>query len=133
MLPGRAGGFLMDRRGFLGLIASAVPAALILPELLLPTRTFFLPPAGGWAQPSLTEMWLNYANEIRPAGVLVTAAISLIRQPMIYERGPGHVELVMPEETDAALRARVLAALRKPPHSNSYGVTIADLMPWVEA
>lgn len=35
----------MNRRSFLALL----PAALILPELLLPKRTFFLPPSGGWS------------------------------------------------------------------------------------
>jgi hypothetical protein len=34
----------MNRRNFLGLLAPA----LILPELLVPKRTFFLPPKGGW-------------------------------------------------------------------------------------
>lgn len=36
----------MNRRGFLTL---AAPAVLILPELLIPKRSFFLPPMGGWA------------------------------------------------------------------------------------
>lgn len=38
----------MNRRGFLAALAAGVPAALILPELLLPQRTFFLPPTMGW-------------------------------------------------------------------------------------
>lgn len=41
----------MKRRDFIQLLASAVPAALILPELIVPKRTFFLPPAAGWLPP----------------------------------------------------------------------------------
>ena len=37
----------MKRRAFLGLL-SAAPVALMVPELLLPTRKFFLPPTRGW-------------------------------------------------------------------------------------
>ena len=40
----------MDRRKFLTLLGIAAPVALIVPELILPKRTFFLPPAGGWRQ-----------------------------------------------------------------------------------
>lgn len=125
----------MNRRNFLTLAAAAVPAALILPELLIPRRTFFMPPAGGWAQPSLTDLWLNYANLIRPAGLLVTATTSIVRRPpSIHERGPGHIELVVPEETDAELRTRMIDALNKfPPPLCGYGypMTYSDLMPWV--
>ncbi len=39
---------IVSRRGFLlGLGASA--ATLAVPELLLPSKSFFLPPKGGWA------------------------------------------------------------------------------------
>jgi hypothetical protein len=40
----------MNRRGFFSLIGGAAVAAIALPELelLVPTRTIFLPPAGGW-------------------------------------------------------------------------------------
>lgn len=38
----------MNRRGFLSLIAPAA-ALIVAPELLLPKRTFFLPPGGGWS------------------------------------------------------------------------------------
>lgn len=40
----------MNRRGFLGVLAGAT-TAIVVPELLLPKRTFFLPPAGGWGNP----------------------------------------------------------------------------------
>lgn len=57
----RCGGETMNRRSFVGLLAATLPAALIVPELWVPKRTFFLPPAGGWAHPSLTE-WRHYAH-----------------------------------------------------------------------
>lgn len=39
----------MNRRGFFGLLGAAVIAPLVpVPDLLLPTRTIFLPPRGGW-------------------------------------------------------------------------------------
>lgn len=123
----------MNRRGFLGLVAAAVPA-LILPELLLPKRTFFLPPAGGWAQPSLAEMWLNWAEDIRPAGVLMSASVSsFIRIPAVFERGLGLVELVVPEETDAALRARMMKSFGEAPRMRYAGPVIADLFPWKDS
>lgn len=37
----------MNRRGFLSLLAPAA-ALIVAPELLIPRKTFFLPPAGGW-------------------------------------------------------------------------------------
>lgn len=39
----------MNRRGFLGFAATAA-GLLVVPELLLPRKTFFLPPAGGWRE-----------------------------------------------------------------------------------
>lgn len=36
----------MKRRAFLTLL----PTAILLPELILPRKTFFLPPLGGWPQ-----------------------------------------------------------------------------------
>jgi hypothetical protein len=44
----------MNRRGFL----LAAPALLALPELIVPKRTFFLPPVGGW--PDLTDRSFFY-------------------------------------------------------------------------
>lgn len=39
----------MNRRGFFGLLAAAAVVPLVpVPELLLPTRTIFLPPRCGW-------------------------------------------------------------------------------------
>lgn len=43
----------MNRRDFLTLLVPAVAATAVVPELVsqiwTPKRTFFLPPAGGWA------------------------------------------------------------------------------------
>lgn len=38
----------MNRRGFLSLLAPAA-ALIVAPELLIPRRTFFLPPTMGWS------------------------------------------------------------------------------------
>ena len=123
----------MNRRKFLGLIAAA-PAALILPELLLPNRSFFLPPAGGWAQPHLTDMWLDYANLVRPAGI----AVSIVRRSAIPEirvvpTAPGLVTLEMPFAIDAETERRMRRALSQPPTYDHYHGTLASLMPWEDA
>jgi hypothetical protein len=39
---------MISRRKFFGLLAAG---AIIAPELLLPRKTFFLPPMGGWISP----------------------------------------------------------------------------------
>jgi hypothetical protein len=123
----------VNRRNFLSLIAAAAPAALIAPELILPKRTFFLPPAGGWAQPSLADIWLDFANDVRPAGVAVSVEVNwLIRKAAVYEVKHGHVQLILPEETDAELRDRMLAAMKAPREYGSAG-TLASLMPWEDA
>lgn len=44
----------MNRRGFLALLGGA-GAALLVPELLVPKRTIFLPPAGGWPVDALAS------------------------------------------------------------------------------
>lgn len=38
---------MISRRQFVGILAGAA-AAIAVPELLVPKRTFFLPPPGGW-------------------------------------------------------------------------------------
>jgi hypothetical protein len=122
----------MNRRNFLSLVGASA-AALIAPELLIPKRTFFLPPAGGWAQPSIASLWLDYVNQIRPAGILVTASACTLRKPGVYERPYGHVELVVPEESDRELIARMRAALTQPPKlRNVFYPTMEDFYPWVE-
>jgi hypothetical protein len=45
----------MNRRGFLGVLAGAA-AAIAVPELLIPKRSFFLPPPGGWRPSDLTSL-----------------------------------------------------------------------------
>jgi len=46
---------MITRRLFLGLAAGAA-GALILPELIIPKRTFFLPPPGGWRPQDYTQV-----------------------------------------------------------------------------
>jgi hypothetical protein len=123
----------VNRRRFLSLLAATAPAALILPELLIPKRSFFLPPAEGWVAPTLGEQWLAWSEEIRPVSVLFTAATSaLIRRPEIREwSSEGRVELLVPEEADAELRARMLSAFKEAPRMHPWTM-ISDLMPWVK-
>lgn len=52
----------MNRRGFLGLLAPAA-AVLAAPALLIPRRTFFLPPAGGWHGTTLTATDIRRAQQ----------------------------------------------------------------------
>ncbi len=47
----------MNRRDFLRIASPLAAAGLILPELLLPKRTFFLPPTAGWC-PDI-QQWIN--------------------------------------------------------------------------
>jgi hypothetical protein len=51
----------MNRRGFLGFIVPTAAGLVIAPELLLPKRSFFLPPPDGWPNPyaqAVTE-WVS--------------------------------------------------------------------------
>jgi hypothetical protein len=55
----------MNRRGFFGLLAGATAAAIALPEieLLVPKRTIFLPPAGGWIGRGNQLLTIKYIAE----------------------------------------------------------------------
>lgn len=53
----------MNRRGFLTLLAGAAAIAAV-PELFVPKRTFFLPPAGGWLRDDYYSLeWPNVLRE----------------------------------------------------------------------
>lgn len=55
----------MNRRGFLKFLAPAA-ALIVAPELLIPKRTFFLPPAGGWHDHmTATECIARMAEQVR--------------------------------------------------------------------
>jgi hypothetical protein len=49
----------MNRRNFISLATTAA-GILLLPELLIPKRTFFLPPVGGWQKYDYVEIALGY-------------------------------------------------------------------------
>lgn len=70
----------MNRRSFLSLIAPAA-ALIVAPELLLPKRTFFLPPAGGWGRSTLT------VADLQRAKALLRQAEMAAYPPVIYELG----------------------------------------------
>lgn len=59
----------MNRRGFLSLLAPAA-ALIVAPELLLPKRTFFLPPVGGWGDTGLTVAKLQHMKALLRAAEL---------------------------------------------------------------
>jgi hypothetical protein len=76
----------MNRRQLLGLLAAA-PVALIVPELLVPKRTFFLPPAGGWdlgaeSVTSFTEF--NFGELTRYATISVVEYVCV--KPGVWQR-----------------------------------------------
>jgi hypothetical protein len=49
----------MNRRNFISLATTAA-GILLLPELLVPKRTFFLPPRGGWHKYDYVHIALGY-------------------------------------------------------------------------
>lgn len=51
---------MLSRRKFLGFSAAGA-AALLLPELVVPKKTFFLPPVGGWKR----EIVYLHSSEFR--------------------------------------------------------------------
>lgn len=64
---------MITRRGFLSLLAPAA-ALIAAPELLLPKRTFFLPPVGGWSKSGAVG-WVARSNNLP-----LTATEVLMRQ-----------------------------------------------------
>jgi hypothetical protein len=56
----------VNRRGFLSFLSAAATAPLVpVPELLLPTRTIFLPPVGGWRGNGLLSIDLIAKEALR--------------------------------------------------------------------
>lgn len=127
----------MNRRDFLTMAALAAPAALIVPELWTPTKTFFLPPRGGWAAPTVGDLWLRYADLVRPIGValkLKTGA-SLVGISDNDSDNPGVVTLHLPDQLDPSVEARMRRVLTREPvpgYLNSVWGTVAFMMPWIE-
>jgi hypothetical protein len=86
---------MISRRGFLQGLLAAAPAALIVPELLIPTRTIFLPPAGGWVASEWSVSSLGgYLYSQHLANVLRRQVQPLVRfkqfqdNPEIYRESP---------------------------------------------
>lgn len=119
---------ILTRRQFL---AAALPAALILPELVVPNRTFFLPPAGGWVRPSLADLWLNYANRIRPCGIAVSTLTGVrhFSKPWVGEAAGGRVILSLPVEVDAETERKMRLALTMEPIYDG-ACTARHFIPW---
>jgi len=49
---------ISTRRGFLGALL-ALPVAAAAPELLVPAKTIFLPPRGGWVVDDFSDFYLR--------------------------------------------------------------------------
>lgn len=124
----------MQRRAFLwGLLGAT--AVIAVPELLLPPKSFFLPPAGGWAQKPLGDLWFEYAQRIRPVGVCVRLVHLTAWQPItklavgVREDFPGTVSLLLPSEICPDVERRMRHALIADQRM-LLRPTIADFMPW---
>jgi len=70
----------LNRRGFLKLLTPAA-AILVAPELLIPRKTFFLPPAGGWGH-TLTVADLRRFKEM-----MIRQALLISNPPVAYVNG----------------------------------------------
>jgi hypothetical protein len=68
----------MNRRGFFGLLGGAAAAAIALPELelLVPTRTIFLPPAAGW---------IGRGNQLLTIDMIVKEAHRILTMNLEFE------------------------------------------------
>lgn len=129
----------LSRRSFLFRAApAAVGGALALEELLRPSPTIFLPPRGGWGGRSLEQLWLDYANQVRPLGVCVGCMVDHSLKPseewLLREQGPGRIVLALGDHLSRATERTMRSALTQtglPDWLNCQG-TFADLLPWVE-
>lgn len=75
----------MNRRGFLSLLAPAA-ALIVAPELLLPKRTFFLPPAGGWGDHPMTATEVLMRNFLAARDAAYRAAYPpvIVLNPAVF-------------------------------------------------
>lgn len=76
----------MNRRGFLKILGGA-GVAIAAAELLIPERTFFLPPRGGWLQPTLPSL-IGY-TPLEQWVIRSRTRVMFITNPDIHARGPG--------------------------------------------
>lgn len=100
--------------------------------LLLPERTIFLPPAGGWHVTPLRVLVARYADLRRPVGLgLAIATHSYARYGAAYlvteHLRKGFVTLSVADDLPPALERHArAAALERPPYDIP---TLTDLMP----
>lgn len=127
----------MNRRQFLTRALASVPVVLAgeqLAELLLPKRTIFLPPRGGWGGRSTLELLQAYCDRMRPAGVRVDcrAAAGIGDTTwMISEYDVGHLGFTIPTVIHPSLDRSMRRALLGPTPLGPLG-TLASLTPWDE-
>lgn len=126
----------VNRRQFLFRAApAALGAAIAVEELLKPRATIFLPPRGGWGGRSLGQLWLDYANDVRPLGVAVSIVEDSTRyadsEYVILETMPGAIELHIGQQLTRATARRMRAALTSERvHDGICASAVTDLTPW---
>ena len=126
----------MNRRGFISLLAGGAGATLV-PWRALTDPLIMLPPACGWAARSITALWLDYANQIRPIAVLVEAGVdpNLRNSPwrvedLSWSGRPGVLRLSVSSDLSPSVERRMRAELLKEPVIFRPYVSIADFAPW---
>lgn len=106
----------MNRRGLLQLLAGSA-AALAAGELLIPSRTIFLPPRGGWPTSRLGmyfgTAWLpGYAEGEPMAAAWRDVRWTLYSGDLVYSGGFTKEylphQLLTPEEMEAELRCTTM-------------------------
>jgi hypothetical protein len=69
----------VNRRGFFKALG-AIATTFVVPQLIVPQQTIFLPPAGGWASQTLdidvmlSQMWDRYA--VYPRMLVVSSEVA---------------------------------------------------------
>jgi hypothetical protein len=94
----------MNRRGFfkaLGFGAAAVAAgsiALLDEEIWTPSRTFFLPPAGGWVR----------GNQLLTIDMITKEALKILHEKMTFQYRTVHQYVINNDELPMRVEGRYL-------------------------
>lgn len=108
----------MNRRGFFGLLGAAAATVIApeLAELLVPTRTIFLPPAGGW---------IGRGNQLLTIEMIQAEALRILEMDLTQAFRVHRAY----DPSFAAGNRTATINIRKPPpyHRNAFQFTTADL------
>jgi hypothetical protein len=122
----------MNRRNFISVLAGAAGAPLV-PWRVLIDPIIALPPAGGWAARSVSELWLDYANQIRPMGVEVRAKVDpALNAPWRLQELAKEwaVQLTLAAYLPPSLERRMRDELLKEPATFNPTAGLGDFAPW---